>query len=291
MDKTPETVEENKSSQIKKSDNFSLPSIISVISLVSLVLYLTGLGVALSVETNFGMPHVAVFGSGFDLLQLSIWGISRFIVGFGEAVRDIRLYWKLLTGSWPLLIGVFASWTLLVIILKTSPWTGKKPENTGRIKKWLKAPSFKDESTGRLLVHGVVLSVLVAVLGPLVALAAVLGIAFLCVALAVLPIIAIAAGDVHIRDYVIGAESCAPLANRETRMQWASEKKSRANKKNEDREKVANCVKIIREGDVVGVGRIVFATSDAIVLYSPNSGAVTRVPLKDSVVEVVGALE
>lgn len=220
------------------------PSIVTFISLFALVLYFTGLGVALSVESNFGVPYAAVFSSGFDLLQLSVWGVSHLIIGSVEVFKDIGLYRKLFVSSWPLLITVIVFWGVLALLALLLPRKKDKVKREGQIKKWLRHLLFSNDSPRLFVLRGFVYSILATVAGPLLVLAAVLVTVFVASLMAVIPIMAMAAGNAHIREYVVGPEVCVPLANRSVRLQrYAQTETPKA--PGEAAKKAANCIKSV----------------------------------------------
>jgi hypothetical protein len=108
---------------------------------------------------------------------------------------------------------------------------------------------------------------------------------FGCVLLALMPMVGMAAGTEHIVQNVIGPKDCAPLRTRDQRLPLRQLTRSSG-----AIGRYATCVAVIKEGKRVDQGRVVFATSEGILLFSPDTGSVRRVPTKDAAIEVVPAI-
>ena len=68
---------------VKKARN-SITWGITIISAISLTLTLLGYGVAMAVETTFGLPHQTVYTSVLDLLGLSVYAMISLVLGIDE---------------------------------------------------------------------------------------------------------------------------------------------------------------------------------------------------------------
>ena len=124
--------------------------------------------------------------------------------------------------------------------------------------------------------------------GPLLTVAAIVAVAFACVIVAILPLVTMAAGQAHIRDYVVKPDHCVALMDRPTRMaRYEQKAQAREEKNDKEAPAAALCVRVIVGDSDRHEGRVVFATSSSVVLYDPRTGDVRRVPLSDGVMEVV----
>jgi len=99
------------------------------------------------------------------------------------------------------------------------------------------------------------------------------------------PMIGLSAGTKHIQDDVILPKQCAPILSREDRVKNIGLKKS--NKKTET---YAQCIKIIDGEKTIASGRIVYSTTDVIVLFDPDTGAVWREAIGNRTIEAVSQL-
>lgn len=73
---------------------------LSVSSAAAIVLALLGYGVALSVETKFGIPHAVVFNSTSDLLTLGSWAVMQ-MLGYLSKLSEWGFYAEIWEMSWP----------------------------------------------------------------------------------------------------------------------------------------------------------------------------------------------
>jgi hypothetical protein len=101
-----------------------------------------------------------------------------------------------------------------------------------------------------------------------------------------IPAISLEAGENHIQEYVIKPTRCMPLFNRDERIKSLE----RAKVKNTTKEKVATCVKLFDGEKIIARGRVVFSTTELIVLYDPKSGDISRESLDGRSVRMVPEL-
>lgn len=91
------------------------------------------------------------------------------------------------------------------------------------------------------------------------------------------------AGKQYIHDYVVGPQDCEkPLDRVAWLANWNASSRGHI-------EKQAQCVRITRSGIVVE-GRVVVATTAAVVLYNPKTGIATRQPLDGAQIDSLGQL-
>lgn len=105
---------ETATQQQKKQPFGWLGETAAILSLVGLVLSLSGYGVALSAENKFGMPHATLFTSAFDLLDLSGRALMNVLTGAVETLQNPEFYFQLAIGTVPLLLGIILLWTIIV---------------------------------------------------------------------------------------------------------------------------------------------------------------------------------
>ncbi|MFA7293582.1 MAG: hypothetical protein WC023_15190 [Rhodocyclaceae bacterium] len=246
------------------------------ISAGTVILMLLGYGVSLAVEGKFGIPHATVFESGFELLDLASIVFFQLIPALGKLLGTWQTYHDAYEHLVPLLVvmGVawagFALWGLRHrIYLKSHGNERAKPTEIERRR------SYVLKHSAMLLFIG---------FSPLFSLFGVFLIQVVMVALFMVPYVGYVAGNAYIDEQILKPDICMPLIDLKQRRSGSQS----SNTANTASQTVAQCVSV-RKGDVIAEGRVVFATSKAIVLYRPD-GFVQRLPLLDSVIEVVPSL-
>lgn len=256
--------------------------IAALLSIMGLVLSLSGYGVALAAENKFGIPHAALFSSPLDLLDLSSWAVMNVLTGVVELLNNLGFYIRLLTGAGPLLLGVTVLWVLIVLV---GTYLSKNPNNfIFRITAYIKSPLTRQErpSTRALLVFGPLLGLVGATSATLVSVVLLTAVALMCFLISFLPIFAMAAGQVHIRHYVIEPDHCYGVYDRALRM------KPVVTTGEQKRQLVVSCVRVLNgDKEELGSGRVVFSTSSSVLLWNSKTGNVRRVPLEANVLEVL----
>ncbi|CAN7359513.1 hypothetical protein [Polaromonas sp. LjRoot131] len=121
---------------------------------------------------------------------------------------------------------------------------------------------------------------------PLVIALGLIALVFLCAVLALIPQVGLAMGKTYIDDWVIRPQVCIALRTRDARM----DKAVRTPNPGAPVVYGANCIAIIRAKEEVDRGRVVFATSSAVMLYDPRTGDVRRVAIDGATVKVIGEL-
>ncbi|HAV37324.1 MAG TPA: hypothetical protein DCX52_13400 [Massilia sp.] len=101
--------------------------------------------------------------------------------------------------------------------------------------------------------------------------------------LAAAPALGMFAGERYIAEYVVGPAHCAPARTRLERLEPAP-RKGKVHKH-------ANCVRIRTERGLCQQGRVVFATTSAILLFDPATGHLSRVPTKGAVIDTLARLD
>lgn len=280
------TNENSNHNKFSKSNTLEwLGKAVTLLSLLGVVLTLIGYGVALSVEERFNMPHAALFGSTFELLELSVWAVLQFLNNLPAALVMSKLYWAGLLGVWIPALILLASWIGIVLFVKRQRSNVSEGKFSTYIRILIKPPSFKTESKRMLLGRGVAYALLFLASAPLFFIFWVMLLVAVIVIFTFAPIVGLAAGQAHIGDYVVGPSACTSLLNRDAR-RVSDKTRTQADKD----VKTATCISVTKDDKPLGRGRVVFATSEAVVLYDPVSGVVRRVPIKDAVVEVMDSL-
>ncbi|MGC3982066.1 MAG: hypothetical protein QM808_12465 [Steroidobacteraceae bacterium] len=283
---------DNGPAQTNRSLGEKITLLIGVSTLISLGLALIGLGVALSAEIQFGIPHTTIFGSSFELLQLAVWGVANLFSGVGELLKNPLDYVRIGFSSMWMIAAVTV---LLAVIATVARFVGLARIRAIRRKRYaaciFRKPSMKRDSYpivwARIGLIGV-LAAVVSFISPILVAAVII---VFCVALALVPVLSIATGEVHIKKYVVGPDICFPAQNRAERMkEWNSPKTKSGSTASSKKIPVATCVSILDGEVVLFSGRVVWATTDSILLFEPDSGEVRRMSLKDRDVKLIDAL-
>jgi hypothetical protein len=280
--------------KVSKSNMESLTSFLRFLSVLAAILYLVGYGVALSVASVFGMPQESLFSSTFDLLELSAWAIVTIASNLIELNGYKNIYseyliriWKPATIAFILLcVGViyrkkFSKNFNLSHILKMSANIFRHPTESDSYLSWFTKLFF--------FVYGLLLLVPTLVITLIYALI----VSFALFAL--VPLIGMSAGVDHIKRYVIEPTSCAAMSNRNTlmkRFQTQKENKQKNIDKRTKTENFATCISLKKENDSSEIfeGRLVYMTTNAAILFNPDSGEVQRIPTQDMTISIIDKL-
>lgn len=234
-------------------------SILAIVALLGLFLTLAGYGIALSVEQEFGIPHATIFKSSFDLLTLSFCFIAWIFNNLSTIFKEILFSIGFL--KWVVAIGIAATFVYLlkffgIIFLK---WLAK----TTFIKNLAK--ENKRGSKKQIFANASFLGVFSLIFASLtVPIFLIFGVVILAFA-SIISTTSIEAGQAHIQKYVIAPKHCRPIRNQTERLD--PNVKLRGG---------ADCVKVIQEEKIIASGRVVFSTTELIILYDPISGKATR---------------
>lgn len=262
---------------VTRSTNW-LAVVLAFASASGIVLALLGYGVALSVESRFGLPHTFTFNSTLDLFSLGTWAIADLLTG--SSWSSWAFYKGLFISSkrvlLPALVMSLIGFLLLWAWLSASRAIGRRNrqqklraagvlfKRKARQKSWVISGSV-------FLVTSLITTLLIP--AATIALAA-LTLVF-CTALAMLPVMGWTAGQSHIEKWVVQPTRC------------------HSNKPEVERKPgpAANCLSIKRADNSVEKGRAVFATSTSVVLYDPKTGDAKRLGIEGSVVTAVSDLD
>ncbi|WP_061531787.1 hypothetical protein [Collimonas arenae] len=278
-----ELPQEKKAGIEKNGSAFSLSAFASTtlafLALIAAFLAFMGYGVALSVETEFGIPHASIFKSSFDLLTLSVWFFTWTIVTLSELFGNLfssRSYWESI--GFVMLISLISMGAISIFFEVYQRFIdGKfslKSLNINNKKRFTKYAFIS-------LLGSAISGVSVFLSVPFIlALMITLSSFF-----SLLPMIGLSAGTKHIQDDVILPKQCAPILTRAERVKFVELKK-----KNKTVETYAQCIKITDGDKTIASGRVVFGTTDVVVLFDPNTGAVWREAIGNRTIETISQL-
>jgi hypothetical protein len=258
---------------------------LSVSSAAVVVLVLLGYGVALSAEASFGIPHAVIFNSTTDLLTLGGWAVIQMVLIL-DKLSEWSFYVRIWGATWPatkIALGMMAALVALSgiafaarYLLRRWTWLHRTVEQ------------LRGSTRGKVVA---VASYLVLVLAtplfvmPLAMLAALIGTVFLVSVLSMVPIAGLQVGKAYIDEWVVGPEICTPLTSRDLRLQAQPPVENGRPKM-----KVSTCVTVKKSSGTEYRGRVVFATFNSVVLYTPEAGLVRRVSTEDASIEVIDKL-
>lgn len=252
----------------------------SIATVVGIVLGLLGYGVALAAESTFGMPHALLFDSSFELIDLAAVAVGQVLANVTDAVGSLEIYSRVYTQMWPFLVAGVAAWLLFVgIAWKLRKRRMSQPQAVAVVRlaavRW--TSRFPLAYATAVVIGGIATS-------PLL-FGAVLLIMFMLAAavLSFIPLVGLSAGQAHIRQWVIEPSQCMPTMTLRDRTARPAGTKSKPTN-------VVECVVVRKDDKELGRGRVVFATHKAVILFEPNTGAVTRIPTSDALVGIVGSL-
>lgn len=276
----------------KQATNW-LAIVISVSSVVGIVLALLGYGVALAVQTKFGLPHPLTFSSTLELFNLGCWAVLQILANS----LDVSVVWsavkELWASTWRMTVAVIGFFTVSALILwlgiaitrRSSPWLSKlfgQPVPGHGIKGF----STRRPLTFKMLV-ATAFSLFLVVGTPLLMAFGLVALTVLCALLALVPSIGLTVGKTYLDDWVIRPTVCMPVLNREALI---ARKSTKPGPVGSPKVYGANCIAIVRAREEVDRGRVIFATPNAVVLFDPRTGDVRRVSVDGATIKVVGEL-
>lgn len=262
--------------------------VLALASTAGIVLALLGYGVALAVQSTLGVPHATLFSSATDLFNLGGWAVAQVFAGISQPDT-----WGFVTEvSGRLSPTIWRLWKMSFVFSILFPallalwWFGKR---------WMASAAaqraraqvrkrVQDKRWIEPLLLVLFVPAFVTLATPAIVIGCFLALLVLSTALALVPIAGLSAGEVHIRHWVVEPKVCISRQQRiDTLMQ-------RAPKIEGKRPRGADCVAVIRGDGKVEKGRLVFATTGAVVLYDPAGNSVRRVPTEGAVVEAIDML-
>lgn len=278
-------------SNFARSSNW-LALLISIASAAGIALALLGYGVALAVQSKFGLPHSMTFSSSLELFNLGCWAVAQVLMSAYEGAAWLKAIQEIWSASWPITFAIVGLLLIVGILLWGASISFKKlnalmSAPVARLTGGKSVLDFlRDHRFAGKITALATISVGIIVGMPLMMALALIGLVFLCAVLALIPQVGLNVGKVHIDDWVIRPTVCMELKTRDARM-------NKTVTKPKVREPViygANCIAIVRAKEEVDRGRVVFATPNAVILYDPRTGDVRRVSTDGATVKVIAEL-
>lgn len=254
---------------------------LTIISFISLMLTLLGYGVAMAVETTFGVPHQVVYSSVLDLMGLSVYALISLILGIGE-IRWLSIFKQL----WqPILFMAACMFCFASCVIYLRIHQGQSLAHINCLWHYFR-PTIEYDSIGKSLIKGVMGSSLFGgfiLTLPFLFIGALL---FILLLISTVPILGSQLGAQYFWKFVITPSTCEPIRSKAALEQVLSTPR----KKTAAAVSTANCVALLKDASQVAIGRVVVSTPAAIVLFEPDSGSIWRVPIGDLTVQPVDSI-
>lgn len=243
----------------------------SLLGFGTLASTLIGFGVALSIETQLGIPYMTLFSSTLDLIGFSAVAFGEYVLvtTSGDSIRD--LFWSTLKSAWFPAAFFLGFWLLMVLFRRPIVAFASKHR---------RAFQTSLQSTGgklgelKAVIIGVGVAFLLLIVQPIAALLMMAASVAVIGVFSMLPMLGLVTGESYIQKYVVKPKICSG---------------AQASKK--DKDPTATCLRIRTKDGQLYLGRHVLSTSSAVVLYSPSSKGKAaeslRIPLNDATVETV----
>ncbi|MEW6371336.1 MAG: hypothetical protein AB1584_10395 [Pseudomonadota bacterium] len=253
--------------------------IAAIMSLLATFLTLVGYGLTLSI-LQFNLPHETLFSSTLDLLDLSCWMVLYFFEGFFR-MSLLKEAMEYLISLWWTIPSLFVVLFSCGLYLKYQPRIPFFPARPKTLAGWFR---FRREaSVRRLALQTGAYSLVVPATFVVLSILGAAAIVFAALLLANAPMIGMSAGERYIKEYVVEPEQCAPPRTRLGRIESPPKTDTTARR--------ASCVRVRNERGLCEQGRVVFATTSAILLFDPATGHAFRVPTKDAVIDTLATLD
>lgn len=233
-------------------------------------LVLAGYGVALSVESVFGMPRAQVFSSPQDLIELSSVFIGQSIISLGEGLANLSYLKRLSDVYTPQVLATLGAGAICVLIWNFAPrlWQSAM---FSRLTRGL-SPVLKNRYVQGGFAFGIVILGAMVLL-PFVWLLLIVLTTGILSAIAFVPIWALQVGTTFLDRYVVAPPSC--LSQVKAPSLTGVDKKAHG----------ALCVRVTTSHGSYA-GRVVASTSDSIILWDGRFG-VRKVSTTGHLVEAV----
>ena len=270
---------EQKSKRSLAASLASLATLATIATVAAITLSLLGYGIAISVESTFGVPHTQIFTSSTDLLSLSTWAIIE--------IFDLRL-WDLVG---PQHRGIEIS-ALLVSAFAMAYWVLQVRINFWPTKRWWQPKKWSLEKRGRFLMWMTPIAGLLGAGATCVAYGLIFAGLYVVVTLiGARPSIGMTTGKDFLERNVVAPQHCVSIHSRDALIEkYEAEKRSAAKGEKTHLELGATCVQVLRDGKVLAKGRVAISTTEYLVLFDPVSGLVQRVPTREAIVQPVSSL-
>ncbi len=244
-----------------------------IIALLALVFSLLGYGVIMGIASTFRFDHTVLISGPFDLLMNTWQGLMIFIkIVFSESSLGIirKLYSAYF---WPLTIAIALTLCLTLTEVTGNGIFRRKYSNIERkVKSWV---IFKYRRP--------VVLIFFIVATPLVMVVGIVGAAILVI---MLPLYGYFTGQAYAHEFIRAPYQCAvgrKIERDETdhiKGYFPSEQEST----------VATCVKVISKDPIKpfsALGRLVLSSYNYVLLYDPETGVTSRIPIADMIVSTL----
>ncbi|MCG7324621.1 hypothetical protein [Achromobacter sp. ACRQX] len=244
-------------------------------------LSLLGYGVATAIETTFGIPRELTYNSPLGLLHLSSHAIAGWVEYLDllfESKEFKRIVWtSTVVGTF--VTAIFLFWRFFSTRKRPVSGNRRVPRRIA-FHRFVRIPV----TFGRWLVKEklFLLPFLACAVAPWLVIA-ILTAASLSFAL--LPLLGhgLAARSFH--SWVVSADYCAPLSNREERLR---QRHGDVETRPSAEIKVTTCLSLWKDGEFVTQGRHIASTDKNIILFDPASGDVRFEPMEGISVRISG---
>jgi hypothetical protein len=266
--------EEGKPAEPKTSWVNVFSVLLGLLTVLSTHMALLGYGVALAIESLFGLPRTTVFSSAFELIELANVSFLHLIVSWQK-----QGWSQLFSALGNVFITVLIPSFLVVMLMLLLLFWVRTLQRKGRLKgiwRYGNTPPEAIPVKHKLYAITGVTSAGVFVFVPAMLALSVLLIILCTKLLAFIPIASMQAGKSYLTAYVVNPKQCVTAKTRAERLAPSSSTEEAA----------VECVRVVRGNEVVGHGRVVLSTSSAIVLWQSHTGIVRRIPLADAMVEL-----
>lgn len=272
--------------QSSESDFGLLKVSASIVGLLTLILVLLGFGVSLAVESKLALPHSSLYESSVELLDLGSVAVVEILPKLFDQIGEVAIYLKMVADIWKSLCIFLVIYVVGVPLVFYLKYVKKIDFKTGKDK--AKAVLAQGDAKGFWVKAGLVLVLLAT--STLLPILAYFGVIVGLVLLSFVPLIGWVAGQAYIDEVAINDRGCTPLPSVQYyQAQKAQQDTAKKSHDSKNQPQMAQCVKVLKDGEEVATGKLVLSTSKMVVLYLPE-GVARRVPISDSVIEVVDNL-
>lgn len=268
-----------------ESDLGVLKFVASTVASLTMILVLLGFGVSLAVESKLALPHSSLYESSIELLDLGSVAVISILPKLFNQLGELATYLRMIADVWRTLwvfLAIYAVGVPLMFYLKYVKKIDFKAKKD-QIKGQLAASDAKSFWVKACLAFALLLA------SSLLPIVVYFGLVVSLALLSMVPMIGWVAGLAYIDQAAIHNHTCSPLPS----VQYYEAQKAKHPVKRPDAQTTqpdtVQCVQILKDGTPVASGRLVLSTAKAVVLYLPN-GIARRIPISDSVIEVIDKL-
>ncbi|WP_146121011.1 hypothetical protein [Achromobacter sp. MYb9] len=249
----------------------------------AVTLSLLGFGVALAIESVFGVPRGMTYDSPLDLFNLGghvIAGGLEFLDGWRKSAQ-FRL-----TALSAMYVGIAIS--ALWLVCRGLAGQKRTPEDDGNCRSASRIPGLNTARRfGYWLFKEKLCLVPVLLVGSIPWLCA-FSMAFVLVLFSWIPLMGYDIAKEYLHGWIVGAEHCAPVSSRQERLSMHNRNAGAERKSSED-VRITPCLSLWKGGTMIAEGRHVVSTDKYIILFDPVTGGVQLEPTDGVTVRVKGA--